>query len=96
MGELSAIAFGRGPARSPACGWRERDAGLAFGAGCRWCRSPICARSAQQVMELDAAVTRVLVCNDARMHEVYGAASSVRSGGFAAAVQEEQVGKPAR
>jgi len=51
---------------------------------------------AQQVMELDAAVTRVLVCNDARMHEVYwGCFERPVPGGFAAAVQDEQVGKPA-
>src|SRR5437764_834076 len=51
---------------------------------------------AQRVMELDAAVTRVLVCNDARMHEVYwGCFERPAGGAVAAAAQDEQVGKPA-
>src|SRR5256886_13354060 len=51
---------------------------------------------AQRVMELDAAVTRVLVCNDARMHEVYwGCFERPATGAVAAAAHDEQVGKPA-
>jgi tRNA threonylcarbamoyladenosine biosynthesis protein TsaB len=70
--------------------------GLAFGAGLPVVPISDLRALAQRVMELDAAVTRVLVCNDARMHEVYWCCfERAAAGAVAAAAQEEQVGKPA-
>jgi tRNA threonylcarbamoyladenosine biosynthesis protein TsaB len=92
---LTAIAFGRGPGaftgvRLAACVAQ----GLAFGAAL-----PVVAVSdlqalAQRVLDEEADVDRVLVCTDARMHEVYCGAFRRASSGLAVASAAEHVAAP--
>ncbi|HEY0767123.1 MAG TPA: tRNA (adenosine(37)-N6)-threonylcarbamoyltransferase complex dimerization subunit type 1 TsaB [Steroidobacteraceae bacterium] len=96
LAALSAIAFGRGPGSFTGVRLAASvTQGLAFGAGLPVVPISDLRALAQRVMELDAAVTRVLVCNDARMHEVYWGCFERVAPGFAAAVGDEHVGKPA-
>jgi tRNA threonylcarbamoyladenosine biosynthesis protein TsaB len=93
--ELTAIAFGRGPGgftgvRLAAC----IAQGLAFGAAL-----PVVAVSdlqalAQRALGEEAGIERVLVCTDARMHEVYCGAFQRGSGGHARASAPEYVAAP--
>jgi tRNA threonylcarbamoyladenosine biosynthesis protein TsaB len=70
---LSAVAFGRGPARSLASAPRREGVtqGLALGAGLPVVPISDLRALAQRVFDDEPAADRVLICNDARMHEVY-------------------------
>lgn len=93
---LSAIAFGRGPGSFTGVRLAASvTQGLAFGA-----RVPVVPISdlraiAQRVLDVDTAATRVLVCNDARLREVYWGCFERSPASVAAEVGNERVGSPA-
>jgi tRNA threonylcarbamoyladenosine biosynthesis protein TsaB len=95
LAALDAIAFGCGPGGFTGVRLAASvTQGLAFASGRPVLPvSNLCA-VAQHACALRPAVTHVLVCQDARMGEVYWAAFTVRDG-FAQATGPERVGKPA-
>ncbi len=93
---LDAIAFGRGPGAFTgvrlAAGITQ---GLAFGAGLGVVPISDLRALAQRAFDADGRVARVLVCNDARMQEVYWACFQRGDDGLAQERSPERVGPPA-
>ncbi|MFZ0499975.1 MAG: tRNA (adenosine(37)-N6)-threonylcarbamoyltransferase complex dimerization subunit type 1 TsaB, partial [Steroidobacteraceae bacterium] len=93
--EVQAIAFGRGPGSFTGVRLAASIAqGLAFGSGLRVVAISDLSAIAQRVFDEDSSVTRALVCNDARMQEVYWGCFERGSDGLAVARSPERVSPP--
>jgi tRNA threonylcarbamoyladenosine biosynthesis protein TsaB len=93
--DLTAIAFGRGPGSFT--GVRIAASvtqGLASGSGLGVVPVSDLRAVAQRVLDLPVTPQRVIVCNDARMHEIYWGCFERGPDGLALAVGEERVGSP--
>ena len=93
--QLDAIAFGRGPGSFTGVRLAASIAqGLAFGSALGVVAISDLGAVAQRVFDQDSGVTRALVCNDARMQEVYWGCFERGSDGLAVARGPERVGPP--
>jgi tRNA threonylcarbamoyladenosine biosynthesis protein TsaB len=92
LGALDALAFGRGPGGFTGVRLAASvTQGLAFAAGLRVVAISDLAAVAQRAFDAEPSVTRMLVCSDARMKEVYWACYERDATGLANAVGVERV-----
>ncbi|HBZ71670.1 MAG TPA: tRNA (adenosine(37)-N6)-threonylcarbamoyltransferase complex dimerization subunit type 1 TsaB [Deltaproteobacteria bacterium] len=95
LASLTAIAFGRGPGSFTGVRLAASvTQGLAHGSGVPAVPVSDLAAVAQRILGDDETAQRVLVCNDARMREVYWGCFVRSAGGLAGPVGEERVSEP--